>query len=215
MKSANFRRRSSVVRIRFIMPVLYYIRHGETDWNAEQRLQGHRDTNLNARGRAQAAHCGALLRDLFARDGRAAADCGYVSSPLMRARQTMEIIRAAVDLDPRDYSLDSRLTEISFGAWEGFTLDEIKQRSPQQLVERDRDKWGFSPPGGESYRDVTLRIADWYASLSRDMVVAAHGGVARALIVYLNILTPEEATRANIVHGVVYVFAGVTMARYT
>ena len=79
------------------MPVLYYVRHGETDWNIEQRLQGHRDTALNARGRGQATHCGAVLRDLFARDQRGAADCVYVSSPLIRARQTMELVRTALE----------------------------------------------------------------------------------------------------------------------
>ena len=69
------------------MPVLYYIRHGETDFNVEGRLQGRRDTVLNARGRQQAAECGGLLRDLFARERRDAADFAYVASPLLRARE--------------------------------------------------------------------------------------------------------------------------------
>ena len=51
-------------------PTIYYIRHGETDWNVDGRLHGRRDVPLNARGRAQASHCGDVLRDLFARDGR-------------------------------------------------------------------------------------------------------------------------------------------------
>jgi broad specificity phosphatase PhoE len=196
------------------MPVLYYIRHGETDWNVEQRLQGHLDTALNARGRGQASHCGDVLRDLLARDGRAADDCAYVSSPLTRARQTMELVRAALNLDPSAYALDDRLIEISFGAWEGLTLSEIAARSPQALAERERDKWGFYPPDGESYRDVTKRVGAWYATLVRDTVVAAHGGVARGLIAHFNILPHEEAAHADIAHGIVYVFAGGTMARY-
>ena len=116
------------------MPVLYYIRHGETDWNAEQRLQGHRDTPLNARGRRQASHCGGILRDLLERDGRAAADCAYVSSPLCRARQTMELVRTALDLDPNGYGVDNRLIEISFGDWEGLTLPEIAARDAEALA---------------------------------------------------------------------------------
>jgi broad specificity phosphatase PhoE len=196
------------------MPVLYYVRHGETDWNVEQRLQGHRDTALNARGRGQATRCGHILCDLFARDERVAADCAYVSSPLMRARETMELLRAMLDLDPRAYDVDGRLIEISFGAWEGLTLPEIHARSPQALAERERDKWGFRPPGGESYRDVTKRVGDWYATVTRDTVVAAHGGVARGLIAHFKILPHEEAAHADISHGVVYVFAGGTMARY-
>ena len=197
------------------MPVLYYVRHGETDWNAEHRLQGHRDTALNARGRSQAAECGALLRHLLARDGRAAADCFYVSSPLVRARETMQLLRVTLGLDPDAYELDARLIEISFGEWEGLTLKEIEERAPQALAERERDKWGFHPPGGESYADVTKRVGQWYASLDRDTVVAAHGGVARALIAHFHLLPHEEAVHTEIAHGVVYVFAGGTMGRYS
>jgi broad specificity phosphatase PhoE len=197
------------------MPVLYYIRHGETDWNVGQRLQGHRDTPLNARGRGQAGACGHILLDLMVRDGRMAADCAYVSSPLIRARETMELIRTAVDLEPDAYDVDRRLIEISFGDWEGLTLPEIAARDAEALAARERDKWGFTPPGGESYRDVTARVAAWYATVTRDTVVTAHGGVARALIAHFNILPQEEAVHADIVHGVVYVFADGTMARYS
>lgn len=196
------------------MPLLYYVRHGETDWNVEQRLQGHRDTVLNARGRGQAARCGEILRDLFVRDRRGAADCAYISSPLVRARQTMELVRAALKLDPHAYELDDRLIEISFGAWEGLTLAQIEARAPRAVAERERNKWAFTPPGGESYAALTRRVGDWYASVARDTVVAAHGGVARGLIAHFNILPHEEAAHADIAHGVVYVFAGGTMARY-
>ena len=197
------------------MPVLYYIRHGETDWNVEQRLQGHRDTPLNARGRRQASHCGDILRDLLVRDGRAAVDCAYVSSPLCRARETMQLVRTAVDLEPDIYDVDKRLIEISFGDWEGLTLPEIAGRDAGALAAREQNKWGFTPPGGESYRDVTARVSAWYATVTQDTVVTAHGGVARALIAHFNILPHEGAVHADIVHGVVYVFAGGTMARYS
>ncbi len=196
------------------MPVLYYVRHGETDWNVEQRLQGHRDTALNARGRIQAAYCGGLLGDLLACEGRAAADCAYVSSPLQRARETMELLRVGLGLPAQAYAVDERLIEIAFGDWEGLTLPEIEARWPHAVAGRERDKWGFTPPGGESYRDVTARVGAWYATVERDTVVAAHGGVGRALIAYFNILPHQEAAHADIVHGVVYVFAGGRMARY-
>src|SRR5713226_7950933 len=70
-------------------PVIYYIRHGLTDWNVEQRLQGRHDVPLNAAGCAQAACCAGILHDLFRRVGRAPESFGYVSSPLVRARKTM------------------------------------------------------------------------------------------------------------------------------
>jgi probable phosphoglycerate mutase len=70
------------------------------------------------------------------------------------------------------------------------------------------------PPGGESYAQVTVRIADWYETLGRDTVVAAHGGTARALVAYLKLAPPQDATHYSIEQGVVYVFAGNRLARY-
>jgi broad specificity phosphatase PhoE len=196
------------------MPILYYVRHGETDFNVQQRLQGRQDTLLNARGKAQAKDSGEVLRDLFARDRRSAEDFFYVASPLQRARETMEIMREPLGLPPQPYATDSRLLEISYGAWEGWTLPEIEMRMPGLLAERDRDKWDFVPPGGESYRALTARIGEWYASLTRDTVVAAHGGGVRALMALFNLVPKEEATHAQIAQGVVYVFADGVMARY-
>jgi broad specificity phosphatase PhoE len=196
------------------MPILYYVRHGETDFNIEHRLQGQYETSLNARGREQALACGELLRELLAREGRPATDYGYVSSPLKRARETMQLVRATLGLDANGYQVDDRLKEISYGQWEGSTLAEIEARDPHLLTRREQQKWAFEPPGGESYRDVARRVASWYAAVTRDAVVVAHGGVARALMANFCILPEEEATHAEVDHGVVYVFAGGTMARY-
>jgi broad specificity phosphatase PhoE len=196
------------------MPVLYYVRHGETDFNLEGRLQGRRDTELNAHGERQAAECGLLLHDLFVRDQRRAADLVYISSPLRRARQTMEVLRVTLGVDPREYDIDARLAEIAYGDWEGLTLSEIEAHTPGILAQRDRDKWDFAPPGGESYRQLAARIGDWYGSVTRDAVVAAHGGGVRALMALLRIVPEDEAARAPIEQGVVYVFAEGTMSRY-
>ena len=101
------------------MPVLYFIRHGETDFNVAQRLQGRSETSLNARGRTQAREYAGILRDLFERDRRQPSDYAYVSSPLLRARETMELQRSELGLDPSAYAMDERLAEISYGEWEG------------------------------------------------------------------------------------------------
>jgi broad specificity phosphatase PhoE len=196
------------------MPVLYYVRHGETDSNMQGRLQGRRDTSLNARGRQQAAECGVLLRNLFARDHRQAQDFKYVSSPLKRARETMEILRVTLGLQVHDYEIDVRLIEIAYGEWEGLTLQEIEMRNASVLSARERDKWDFAPPGGESYRELADRIGSWYNSLAADTVVAAHGGGVRALMAISNIVSEEEATHAQIAQAVVYVFANGKMSRY-
>jgi broad specificity phosphatase PhoE len=195
-------------------PVIYYIRHGETDWNVEGRLQGHHDVPLNARGRAQATLCGEILRDLFARDGRDPESLDYVSSPLGRARQTMELARIALGLVAGGYAIEPRLTEISFGDWEGFTIAELRNRDPQRIAQREHDKWHFIAPGGESYKAVSERMHAWYGGLTRDVVVTAHGGTARGLMASLGIAKPAAAPLIDIAQGVAYVFQGETLTRY-
>jgi probable phosphoglycerate mutase len=194
--------------------VIYFVRHGETDWNRERRLQGQHDIPLNALGRVQASRCGELLRDLLERDGRPAAEYEYMSSPLGRARETMELMRAAMGLEPGAYRTDARLMEMSFGRWEGFTFAELQAREAESLAERERDKWGFVLPGGESYAQLEVRVRSWYEEIERDTVVSAHGGVCRALIAHLNLAQPEAASTGEIGQGCVYVFAGGSMARH-
>jgi probable phosphoglycerate mutase len=193
------------------MPLLFYIRHGETDWNAAARLQGQRDIPINANGRAQARRCGEILRDLLAREG---SDFDFVSSPLGRARETMEIARTTLGLEPGAYRVDERLAEVSFGDWEGFTLDELARESRDAVAARERDKWSFTPPGAESYATMSLRMRAWYDSLARDTVAVAHGGTLRGLIVQLGIYSAEEAPHLDIGQGVVYAIRDGTLARY-
>jgi broad specificity phosphatase PhoE len=196
-------------------PTIYYIRHGETDWNVAGRLQGHQDIPLNARGREQAAHCGEVLRDLFAKQGIDAAALEYVSSPLGRARQTMELARPGVGLPPGGYAIEERLTEICFGQWEGFTIAQLRNRDPQRIAQREHDKWHFiAPGGGESYKAVSERMRAWYDGLTRDTVVTAHGGTARGLMASLGIAKPAAAPLIDIAQGVVYVFEYEKLTRY-
>jgi probable phosphoglycerate mutase len=195
-------------------PIIYYIRHGETDWNVAGRLQGRHDVALNARGRAQATHCGSILGDLFARSGRDPTEFDYVSSPLGRARETMELVRMPIGLPPDGYRIEPQLAEISFGDWEGFTIAQLHTRNPRRIAAREHDKWHFVPPGGESYEMVAARMRDWYESITRDTVVTAHGGTARGLIAHLGIAKPAAAPLLDIAQGVVYVFEGEKLTRY-
>jgi broad specificity phosphatase PhoE len=195
-------------------PSIYYLRHGETDWNVGGRLQGRRDIPLNANGRGQATHCGEILCDLFARDGRDPSTLDYVSSPLGRATQTMESARAALGLPPEGYRTDELLAELSFGHWEGFTIKQLHERDPVHISQREHDKWHFVPPGGESYKMVSARMAQWHASLTRDTVATAHGGTARGLMAHLGIAKAAAAPLLDVAQGVVYVFKGDQMTRY-
>jgi broad specificity phosphatase PhoE len=196
-------------------PTIYYIRHGETAWNAEGRLQGAQDTSLNDLGRKQAAHAGRILADLFARDRRSEQALAYVASPLGRAWSTMELVRGALKLPPHDYGIDDRLREIAYGEWEGSTLSQVQARDPEVFAKRQLDKWTVSPAGGESYAAVQIRVRDWYDQLLVDTVAVAHGGTARALMVALGIETPASAADLAIEQRAVYVFGEGGVRKYS
>jgi broad specificity phosphatase PhoE len=196
-------------------PVIYYIRHGETSWNAEGRLQGAQDVPLNDLGRQQAACAGNILADLFVRDRRDKSTLSFVSSPLGRARSTMELVRGELKLAPADYGLDDRLREIGYGEWEGSTLAEMQTEDPELFARRQSEKWTVSPPGGESYVAVQGRMQDWYDQLREDTVAVAHGGTARALMVALGIETPLTAADLTIEQGAVYVFGEDGLNKYS
>lgn len=194
--------------------LFYFVRHGETDWNAQRRLQGRRDIPLNALGCRQSAHCGGILRRLIEVAGRPAEAFSYAASPLIRARETMEMVRAGLGLAPQGYAVDPRLAELSFGRWEGLTFRDVRARDGAALAARERDKWNFRPPEGESYAQLLLRVREWHAGLTGDAIVVAHGGVARVLMVLFGVRSPADAPQGDIGQGVVYEFRQGVMNRY-
>jgi probable phosphoglycerate mutase len=161
------------------MPLIFFLRHGQTAWNAERRIQGHLDTPLNDKGRRQAARNGRALAGIIADSGA----FDYVSSPLIRASETMEIVRREIGLNPKGYRTDPRLREYHLGDWQGHLFADIERDFPELIAERDRDPWNFLYPGegGESFASFSERVLAWLAEIERDSVVTAHGGVMRCL----------------------------------
>ena len=157
---------------------LYFIRHGETDWNKVQRYQGQTDIPLNDTGRQQAARNGRVLGELLG-DGNALVD--YVASPLSRASETMEIVRTNMGLPARPFALDDRLKEQNFGHWEGLIWGELPTLDPVGLAARMADTWNWTPRGGENYPVVRNRVAAWLATIERDTVVVSHGNISRSV----------------------------------
>lgn len=188
------------------MPTIYYVRHGKTEWNTLGRFQGLQDIPLNDLGRAEASKAGDILRELLVCEGRGPFALGFVSSPLIRARGTMELMRDALKLPSHDYSVDDRLREVGYGHWEGLTLAEMKAANSDVFAAREADKWNVAPPGGESYASATSRLRDWYHSLTSTTVAVAHSGTARALMVVLGLQTAQAAASLRIEQGAVYVF---------
>lgn len=177
--------------------LIYMIRHGQTDWNAEGRLQGQKDIGLNDKGRGQAFENGETLRGLLGQDVES---FDFVASPLSRTRETMQIARKAIGLDPMGYRTDERLVELSFGDWEGHTLDDIRAVAPERLKMRSRQKWNFIPPGtsAESYEILSWRVGAWLQSVEQPTVCVSHGGVIRSILKLVGGWDELEASRCDI-----------------
>lgn len=190
--------------------LIYVIRHGQTDWNAESRLQGQKDIPLNDTGRQQATGNGMALAAILGGD---AAQFDFVASPLGRTRETMERLRRAMGLDPTLYRTDDRLKEVSFGDWEGFTLPELKRSVPERIAERRKVKWDFIPPGddAESYEILSWRIAAWLKDVNTPTVCVSHGGVIRALFKLFGEMDEDEAASAAIPQDRLLRIAGNTI----
>ena len=156
------------------------IRHGETDWNASGRIQGHLDIELNARGRRQAARLAhALLAEVDAQPIHA-----IYSSDLRRARATAQPLADALALP---LETETGLRERSFGLFEGRTFDEIVLRWPHDAERWRRRDVDFAPPcGGESLRAFRTRVLDCVTALAArhagaQLVLVTHGGVLDVL----------------------------------
>jgi alpha-ribazole phosphatase len=153
---------------------LLLIRHGQTNWNLEQRFQGQSDIPLNETGRKQ-AH--ALADRLSAKQF----DAVY-SSDLQRATETANIITQMSGCKP-----DLRLREVHFGDWEGLTYDEIKAKHPDTLADWEADIFKNAPPHGETLEGLSVRVQSMLDELrekheDQNILIVAHGGVLQTLI---------------------------------
>lgn len=167
------------------MATLYVLRHGQTDWNAEGRLQGASDIPLNAIGRAQAVRNGQAL----AAHLPDASSLAYTASPLIRASETLALARAEMGLDPEGFAKDERLMEARFGSWEGRLMRDISAEEPGAWEAARRDRWNEIPPGAdgtaESFKMLAARVEAFLNETFRagagDALIATHGGVMRVV----------------------------------
>ena len=132
---------------------VYFLRHGQTDWNLQGRFQGQKDSPLTALGRRQAEDQGRLLRALIA-DWRAV---DVWVSPLGRTRKTAEIALRDVPAMPK---IVPELAEINIGGWQGLRRAEIEKLEPRLATSSQSERFEvyFSSPGGESYDAFSARI---------------------------------------------------------
>jgi len=170
---------------RLVAP-LYMLRHGETAWNTERRMQGRRNSDLTERGRQQAEAMGRALRDELA---RAPGPTVFLRSPLGRVRETSEIVGRELGLDPGDWRDDPRLAELGYGQWEGLSWPEIEVTHPTALADWRADPHGFCPPGGETHFELRRRSAAVLGEIAASAVrtVVVGHGVSGAVVRGLNL----------------------------
>ena len=185
-------------------PPFFMIRHGETDWNREKRYQGQVDVPLNALGRRQAADNGRLLATF----GHDWTQWRFFSSPLERARETMEILRGELGLDPQGYATDNRLIEITFGDWERKRQDELEAEEPEEMARRNANKWVHAPPGGESYARAVKRVSAFLDELPGPSVIVCHGGILRATQFIVDRIDGPAIADTSVPQDKIYVFDG-------
>jgi broad specificity phosphatase PhoE len=180
--------------------VIYLVRHGQTEFNRERRIQGHVDSPLTELGVRQAQAVGRLLRDLI-RDPQG---WRVVSSPLGRARSTAEIV--AQKLGGLPVELEPRLQEMSWGSYDGRLRAEIEAEHPETF---GKTGWAFdAPTDGETYEDVCARVGAWLAELppepERKIVAVSHGISGRVLRgLYAN-LPRDEAGQQDVPQDAVF-----------
>lgn len=167
---------------------LYLIRHGETAWNAIQRLQGRSDIPLNDNGRHQALRHGQLLRERIAKPEA----WYFVSSLLARARETIEIIREALGLPRAGYDCSDQIKELSYGAWEGRSWTELRAEDPTLMARRFENPWETVAPDGESHDQMQARVLAWFHALPPLTVAVTHSGPTRIVRGYLRGLPNKE-----------------------
>ena len=187
---------------------IYFVRHGQTQWNARGLAQGSSDIELNTLGREQAAANGERLAGLVKDAGK----LGYVSSPLKRAKETMEILRAGLGLPKAGYSIDPRLKEMGFGVAEGTSWPDYAKRLTEAESKQGIDPWTFAADGGESYASLSARALPFFREAARDTVVACHGGISRCLLVALGATKPAEAINMFIPQDKIMVLRGTGLS---
>ena len=167
---------------------LYLIRHGQTDWNIQGKIQGSHGIPLNDTGRAQAK--------LVAEGMDSRPVTKIFSSTLMRAVETARMIG---DRQQVETYLVPGLIEVEFGKWEGMTWDEIKEQYPAEYERWSINPVDVAPPGGETQMEAMERVAGAIEAVMEmtngreDIAVVSHGATMAYIVAYLMRNHPEEA----------------------
>jgi probable phosphoglycerate mutase len=182
------------------MTALLVLRHGPTDWSAAHRLQGRSDLALSEAGRA-------IVETWRLPEG--VARFAWSTSPLWRCRETADVLRRN-HLAAGPVHVEPRLTEMSFGEWEGRTLSDLRAADGQGLAELEGRGLDFRAPGGESPRQVQTRLRPWLdeiAAADTGVLAITHKGVIRALYALASGWDMRAKPKDRLIDDAVHAFA--------
>ncbi|GIW55824.1 MAG: 2,3-bisphosphoglycerate-dependent phosphoglycerate mutase [Nitrospiraceae bacterium] len=182
------------------MGLLVLLRHGESQWNLENRFTGWVDVPLSAKGEEEAREAGKKL--IGYRFDRA------FTSVLTRAIETLRIVLEVIGQSHIPIEKDQALNERMYGELQGLNKAETAKKYGEQQVKLWRRSYDIRPPGGESLKDTAERVLPYYKSriephvlAGETILIVAHGNSLRALVMHLDRLTPDQVLELNIPTG--------------
>lgn len=182
------------------MPKLVIVRHGQSQWNLENRFTGWIDIDLSPAGIEEAKKAGEKLKGFKFDEA--------FTSDLIRAQKTLDIILDEINQKDIPVEKDVALNERMYGDLQGLNKDECRKQFGEEQVKIWRRSYDTPPPNGESLKDTADRVLPYYRTKiepelkkGKDILISAHGNSLRALIMYLEKLTPEQILQTEIPTG--------------
>lgn len=183
------------------MATLVLVRHGESQWNLENKFTGWVDVPLTEKGREEARRAGEKLKGIKF-------DRAY-TSVLGRANETLDIILKTTKQKKTQIIKDQALNERHYGELQGLNKAETAKKFGEEQVHIWRRSYDIAPPGGESLKDTAARTLPYFQSkilpdikAGKNVIVAAHGNSLRSIVMKLDRLTKEEVLNLNLGTGV-------------
>jgi 2,3-bisphosphoglycerate-dependent phosphoglycerate mutase len=187
------------------MALLALVRHGESQWNLENRFTGWTDVPLTPKGREEARRAGEKLKDIHF-------DKAY-TSVLKRAIETLDIILEVIGRQNMPVAYDQALNERHYGDLQGLNKAETAEKYGKEQVHVWRRSYDVAPPGGESLKDTAARTLPYFEKhivpdlrAGKNVLVSAHGNSLRSIVMHLDQLTKEQVLDLNIGTGIPIVY---------
>lgn len=189
------------------MSTLVLLRHGQSQWNLENRFTGWVDVPLTELGRDEAHRAGRKLREAGIKFSFA------FTSELVRAQETLSIVLAEIGATDLPVERDEALNERHYGDLQGLDKAETAKKYGDEQVHIWRRSYDVAPPAGESLKDTAARTLPYFESrilpevkAGRNVIVAAHGNSLRSIVMHLDQMTKEQVLALNIATGVPIVY---------